>query len=148
MGIRLQKQKVPGSGAGAQDGPKIDWAFYESMRFMENFLKPRHIISSNKLREAVYEKRPECELFAKKRQASKDKYDQEYNEANKQLALAVKHLIQPNDEVPMPVKTTEQRHKHDGFLTAVLDCFDALKEKDKFEGFLLAMNEIKNLKIE
>lgn len=56
-------------------------------------------------------------------------------------------MIEPNNEVPMPVKITEQREKHDGFLTAVLDCFDALKEVDKFEGFYLAMSEIKNLEI-
>lgn len=66
MGIRLQAQKVPPSGAGAKNVPEIEWAFYDSMRFLENFLTPRHIISSNKMKAAIAEKRPDCEQFAKK----------------------------------------------------------------------------------
>lgn len=144
MAIRVEVQKVPASGAGAKDAPNIAWEHYESMRFLERFLKPRQIISSNQLRSKqadVEEKRPESEKFAKKRKAIKDKYDEEYDETNKLFAIAIKHLT--ND---VPVKLEEKQEK-DGFLQAVLDSYDALNEENKFDGFLLAMSEIKKLRI-
>lgn len=143
MMIRSKAQKAAPSGAGAQDVSQNDWVYYDSLRFLEKFLKARDIISSNQLRSALAEKRPEQEEFSKKRQATKEQYDKEYQDTSKLFALAVNHFVKPNEQQVMPVRA--EKNEEDGFLQAVLEAYDALKEEDKFHGFMLAMSEIKNL---
>lgn len=146
MAVRVQIQKAQKSGTGTQDMPQNHWEFYDSMRFLENFLKPRDIISSSNLRKALVDNRPESEQFAKKRQATKDKFDEEYHETKKLFTLAVEHLTKPT-EVRQAGIQQKQKREIDGYLQAVLDCFGTLKKKDQFDGFLLVMKEIKKLKI-
>lgn len=143
MAIRVKQQKQPPSGAAANEVPKNDWEHFESMRFLEKFLKTRKIISSNKLRNATVEKRPEEEQFCKNRKATVDKYSLEYKESKKLLAVAVEEIKKHNQQIQMPVNVKKEQVLIDGFLQAVLDCLDDLSDGIKFEGFMLAMSEIK-----
>lgn len=141
----------PGSGSGITEKNAEDWRYYQNMRFLEKFVQPREIISSNKLRDATsslithQERRPEAEEFTKKKQATKDKYEQEYQETNKLFAKAVDFLTKP---VTTGAPESELgKKKYNVYCQAVITSFQGLKEEHKFEGFYLIMSEIKKMKI-
>lgn len=146
----LNYKKMPPSGTGADDMGDREWKFFQSMRFVDPYIKPRAIktslgmnIEASSSKQLVRSaKAPPLDDFAKKKKTKYDETDEEIKSTNKLIKLLLENWHKEEQTV-----VQEEKNDHP-YLEAVLAAYRSFEDVDKSDGLIMILHELEIIKKE